>query len=338
MVVNKKKKGIIAASVAQLDNEVIKVWESSLKTTVEEVFLYYEPKQLSSLELHKKSFLTAWKIFKKAEKEDTIIFWQQLIGLYYGALTKIFHPFRPKSQSLILTFIHKEKKGLIGSFFKLFLKFSLSSKEITKVISHSTSEVDLYKKTFPLVSEKFTFCLLGEGTKSRAYTKKKGYYFSGGASNRDYQTPIKAFGTNGKCLVIACRPESIEGLEIPKNVKAYHNAYGEKFLSLISNSKAAIIAVENNKISSGQLVLLNAMRFGKPIIATKGDCMSDYLDPSYAVLVKPNSVKDLKNAITKLEHDPELLKKMSKCAYLFYNRNFTIEKYAKRISNIILNL
>jgi len=330
-----KEKKITVASIAQLDNNVIRVWEENFNARVEEIFIYKKPTRESTIKFHVNCIKVAWKVLKKSDKEDNIILWQQFIGIYYGVFTRIFHAFKNPTQCLVLTFIFMERKGLLGKMYKSFIKYAISSPSISKLVSHSEAEVNFLKKTFPSLANKFEFCLLGEGSSIKFNDKNKSYFFSGGSSNRDYKTLIEAFQKNKKPLMIACKNENIEGLKFPENVKIHYNAYGENFISLICASKAAIVLVKDNRVSSGQLVVLNAMRCGKPIIATNGAGMINYLNPSYSILVEPFSVRALCEAVNKIDNDPELEREMAKNAYDHYNEFFTIEKYALRIYEIL---
>jgi glycosyltransferase involved in cell wall biosynthesis len=330
-------KKILIVSIAKIDSVVIESIEKETCQNCDELFIYPKPARVSDLKRHLDCFLMAVKTIKKRKDYDSIIFWQQFIGLYYNVLCKLLL-IRKFPKSIILTIIYIKRFGFSGKLYHWFYKSAFRSKYISKLICHSSSERKYYLEEFgnDLVN-KIIFCKLGEGIilPRDAKTNGERYYFSGGSSNRDYKTLIKAFdGTNEK-LIIACKPENVADINVPENVKIVFNTYDDGFSNLMKNSYSVILPIADPTISSGQLVLLNSMKYAKSTIVTTGNCMADYIDKSYALEVEAKSVEDLRKAVALLSTNSKLNEFMSENAYNHYCYSYSIDKYGKRIGQII---
>jgi glycosyltransferase involved in cell wall biosynthesis len=334
----KETQGILIVSIAKLDNILIEIIEGQTGKKCIELYKYPRPARVSDLKRHIDCLMVAYKAFRLRNKYSDIIFWQQFIGLYYNVLCYLLLT-REVPRAMVLTVIYIRRNGLLGNLYHLLFKKAFRSKYIDKLICHSSSERKYYLGQFGQdLTKRIVFCKLGEGliTENLNRPPQKKYFFSGGSSNRDYGTLINAFKELDEQLVIACKPENIDNYEIPSNVTVLHNAYGEGFTNLIKDAYSIILTISDPTISSGQLVLLNAMRYGKSSIVTGGNCMSDYIDKSYAIEIPANSTDDIKNAVTFLSANPELNHSMSENAYNCYCENYSIDKYAENIAGLIL--
>ncbi len=64
-----------------------------------------------------------------------------------------------------------------------------------------------------------------------------------------------------------------------------------------------IIPIKDPNISAGQLVALQALQLGKPIIATRCSGLKDYLVDGVTALVINNDIQDLHKCLEKLSDD-----------------------------------
>ncbi|HYX09036.1 MAG TPA: glycosyltransferase [Bacteroidales bacterium] len=195
-------------------------------------------------------------------------------------------------------------------------------------------ETERYRKDFNFKQkEKFKFIMLGEGNPIESENKPvERYFFSGGKSNREFLSLIEAFGQIDEKLIICTDQQSIQNKGNLSLIEIYFNKPREDFYRYIENSFAVIITVEDPEISSGQLVLLHALRYGKPVIVTEGPCMQDYILDNYAYFIKHRDVHSLKNIIKELAINQRQYSEMSKKARESYLKYFSIDKYLERIA------
>ena len=87
-----------------------------------------------------------------------------------------------------------------------------------------------------------------------------------------------------------------------------------------------------NEGSSNAIV--EAMASGLPIVSSDIPAVRDQCDSSFSILIDPNNVEHIGNAIASIIYDDEILQTMSKNAIL-YSKKYTLSNRAKNISNFL---
>ena len=216
-----------------------------------------------------KYFLLPMRIFLKRKAYKTVLAWQQFYGLI---LAFYFGLFRIKNAPdiTVMTFIYKEKASWLGKVYFRFIHFILHSGYISRVIVFSKDEITYYSQLFGVPESLFAFVELGvedERDRLKAHISNGDYYVSAGRSNRDYSFLVDAWKNQGTQLKIICDAFSCNSAD---NIRVLGNCFGDDYLKEIAGCKAVIVPLKDENISSGQLVALHAMMFGKPLIVTKG--------------------------------------------------------------------
>jgi glycosyltransferase involved in cell wall biosynthesis len=334
------QKKILLAANCRVEKVVIDAIE---KITNESLHLDYidsiDQNGINFLRRHFSDFLVACRTLYFCKNYEKIIFWQQFIGIYYILLSKFFF-YRNLPPAIILTFIFIERKGLLGKIHKWLVRQVVSAKSIKYIICHSSTEKKYYSEQFDHSSaHKFLFMPVGTGVgKNKFEIEDRGYFFSGGKSNRDYKVLFEAFAKVKERIIVACQPYDIAGLAVPSNVKIVHGAYGDDFIRLMACSKAVVITLKDPNVSAGQLVLLDAMRVEKMAIVNKGNCMDDYADDQFTIKIRANDVSDLVKAVRLVSNGKYNTKKMGIKAMETYYSYYTFEKYGERLGNVILSI
>lgn len=286
---------------------------------------------------HFSYLILAKQAFLIENKYDNIIFWQQFIGLYWGYLSRIKGEIH--RNVFLIPLIYKSRKGMAGKIYKSFFNLSLSNPAIKGAICYSSTELKYYRRVFAKNRDKIFFIPYRQSSKIRdkntVTLQRNPYLFSGGTSNRDYSTLISAAEEIKYAFIIACTPKDIKGLKIPDNVRVFHNAYGEKFDSLVRSSYGVILPLKDTNISSGQIVLLKAMEMGKPIVATRSAGTIDYVDETCAFLVDPKSVEELQRVLKFIIENPEETQYRATKAKKRYRENYTIQKFTSSLAELI---
>ena len=118
-----------------------------------------------------------------------------------------------------------------------------------------------------------------------------------------------------------------------KNVKIYDNIFGDQYLKMLSESKALIVSLGNNNVSSGQLSFLNGLKAGKAIIVIENEAIIDYAKNEVNCLV----VEKNKNVFSKYIKGltSQKIKEIEEKSYDYFIENYTISKMAERIGEVI---
>ena len=224
-------------------------------------------------------------------------------------------------------FIHSRRvQRVLKVYFKLFY-----SKNVQFIV-FSKNEQELYRERLGLPKEAFVYIPYGdwkdEGLLSgRKPLKECGYFFSGGYSNRDYKTLIKAWELSSEKLVIAGSRNNLDLMEYLSgphdrqnaNIEVFLDISPDKFDSLLKGATACILPFKDDTGASGQTVALKSMRFGKPVICSRIKAMEEYIDEGVSGEILDNMELQL-----------------AKIAYVLCRRTDILEKMVKEQDRIFL--
>lgn len=288
-----------------------------------------------------KYFALPFKIFLTRGKFTQVLAWQQFYGLILAFYFRIFHV-KNAPEITVMTFIYKPKsKPVIGGIYDKFMRYIVTSKYIRRFIVFSESEREHYSRLFGVSQEKFlTLKLAIEDVKDnfqKEQTDEK-YLLAAGRSNRDYSFLIDAWKeigkTGGYCLEIVCDTLHERNTEF---ITYLDHCHGDEYLKELSNCYAVILPLKDKDISSGQLVLLQAMMFGKPIIVTQNDTVSDYVRDGFNGLIIEKSKDALFEAVDRLQEE-EFYGMLSQNARNCFENNFDIFSLGTQVGKILKNI
>jgi glycosyltransferase involved in cell wall biosynthesis len=280
-------------------------------------------------------FVFPFSVFLHRKQYKNMIAWQQFYGLILAFYARLF---RVKStfNLFIMTFIYKEKAGFAGYIYSRFMHYIVTSRYITKIIVFSSKEVDYYSDLFPLAKSKFTYIPLGiEEIKDLAEDKilqQEQFILSTGKSNRDYDFLLDALGNTQYRIKIIANSVKQNSFD---NVELYNNTFGRDMLYYMNNCFCVVITLKNTNISAGQLVILQAMQLGKPIIVTESAGISDYIIPDYNGIIVKKEKQSLINAIQQLYLDRELYVNLSRNGRIEYEKKYSMPEFGTSIGNCV---
>ena len=280
-----------------------------------------------------KYFLFPLKIFINRKKYKNIIAWQQFYGLLYAFYSRIFNT-KKYNKLIIMTFIYKPKEGFIGKIYYRFMRYIVQSKYVNALICFSKKECEDYAKLFDVPKEKFQFCTLGIdkiNIEEKQLPNEK-TIISCGRSNRDYDFLYQALKeTDYKVHILSdeCKLESY------KNIEVHNNIMGQEFLEMLDKSYIMVIPLKDKNISSGQLVILQSMQLGKPVICIGSNTMTDYIQNGINGFIIQKDRKMLLETIEKLYEDEELYNKVSKKEKEIFEEKFSIKVLGTQIADIV---
>lgn len=280
-----------------------------------------------------KYFLFPFRVFLNRKKYSKIIAWQQFYGLLYAFYCRMFHV-KKKNMLIIMTFIYKPKGGLIGKIYHKFMNYIVTSKYIDKFICFSKNECEYYANMFKVEKNKFVFCTLGIENievKNEEPLKEK-TIISCGRSNRDYEFLYKALSkTEYKLNIISDECT----LENTKNITIYNNIMGQDFLEMLSKSYLVVIPLKDENISAGQLVILQSMQLGKPVICTNSNTVIDYIENGINGFIIKKDEKELLELIEKLYNNEKLYNEISLKQKEIFKEKYSTRALAKNVGKYI---
>ena len=283
-----------------------------------------------------KYFYYAFVIFVHRNQYDKIIAWQQFYGLLMAAYCRLFGV-KKHFSLIVMTFIYKRKQGRLGQLYYSFIQFALYSKYIDKIIVYSQNEVNYYATLFPK-TDKFVFIPLGIDKITDVQTDKQleqqRYILSTGHSNRDYPFLFEALqdtGYNVKILANVLRPP------VTKHMEIHTNVFGRGMYHYLRHCFCVVIPLADTKISSGQLVMLQAMQSGKPVIITESEGITDYIVNGTNGFIIKKEKEALLASLHDLYTNDNLYRTIARNARLDYEQKFTTKHLGVHIANLLNN-
>ena len=280
-------------------------------------------------------FKLAWTLFRDRVNISAIVANQQFYGIIFAFFCRLFHV-KKTTKDIVVSFIYNKKNGLKGKIYEQFIKYSVQSKYVDKLIVHSESEIDYYSKLLNIPKEKLVFCPLGITDDSEAYQIRRfpllqeSYVLGIGNSNRDF-----AFMEN------ALAGEEYEVRIFSDKVEEHnnHNVHVKKGITVseyyeqLAGAFCSIIPIDNPNFSSGQLIMLQSYAFEKPVIITQSKVNDEYVENGSAIVIQKDKDELLK-AISMLRDQKVYSEYVSK-AKEFFDDKFSMYAMGCRLGKII---
>jgi glycosyltransferase involved in cell wall biosynthesis len=298
----------------------------------------YRTKVEKALRLWSGYIMMGFKTYLKRNNYDAILSWQWVIGLWYAIFLQLFLSRGPKL--ILMGFFYTKRKNMIYSWARYFIiKFALNA--VDYVFCYSNSEAQYYNNYFKYSYKKFLFAHLSVNThrqdiKTALSIPEEEYIFSSGSSNRDYQTLFRAVKDMNQKVLVVAKSFNLDKLLVPENVEVKFDIYGHTYRQLLWKSKFVVVSLDDVEVSSGQMVLLDAMLYGKVIIITDTPTTRDYVvHMENGILFKPHDHLDLKKKIEFILNNSDKRKEISKNARKAVLTNYSMENLAMKVSNLI---
>lgn len=243
----------------------------------------------------KLSYEYAQKIYRQAEGKEILCI-NPIVAIFLGNKNK-----QKRYKLTMCGFLFEQKKNKL--YYTLRKKFTQKAiKGMSKIIVYGSKEVEYYKKIFGK-NAPFIFVSYGidyfENQKYEGKLPNK-FLFSGGGSNRDYNTLLKAYDRLEENLklpmCIATNP-----LLVPQNksekVIILSDVVVENFGTVLGKAQCLILSLKDIELSAGHMVLLQALAEDIPVIVNRISAVEDYVTEEDVLFYRSQDVEDLKEKI-----------------------------------------
>lgn len=157
------------------------------------------------------------------------------------------------------------------------------------------------------------------------------YLFAAGRTSRDWPTLAAAAAGLDAKVVVVCSVQDAQRVAFPRNVDVLSDVSYARYRELLEGARGVIVPLEPHVYSSGQVVILEAMALGKPLITTRVLGTEDYVaDGVDGLLVEPGDVADLQRAIERLK-EPGLATRLGVAALDKVTQRHTLEHYVRTL-------
>jgi glycosyltransferase involved in cell wall biosynthesis len=159
------------------------------------------------------------------------------------------------------------------------------------------------------------------------------YVFAGGFSNRDYDRLLRCARMLPTVpFLIACSSLNTFAEEVPGNVEVVIDLAPAPFHELLAGARLVVIPLAEDVGSSGQMVALAAMQFGKALLVSNSAVVTQYIDQGVTGLVYDRiSDASLLDSLKTAVEDEPLLVRLGAAARSAYAERFTKSAYDRSL-------
>lgn len=273
-----------------------------------------------------------------------------VVGTHIEALIfGFFLVFKPKRRPslYLLGFIFTSRNNKIIDLLRK-IYFTIVFSFLAGVICHSTKEQEDYSRIFKRSRTRFIFVPYGlhlhgyeeyaNGSQLPLNSPLKHYAFSAGRSGRDYKTLFEAFASIDMPLHVVCDSEAaLMGCKQKGKIEIFRSCYDDCYFNQLKEANLVVVPLAVDDISAGQMVMIQAMAFHKPIILTRTPTITDYVKHAEeAYLIPPGDPDALAAAVKLLNDNPDLAAQLANRAYQAYITNYSMPAYVKHIVSAVL--
>jgi glycosyltransferase involved in cell wall biosynthesis len=110
------------------------------------------------------------------------------------------------------------------------------------------------------------------------------------------------------------------------------HCYEEANAIELRNAGIVVVPLSVANISAGQMVLIQAMAYRKPLVVTRTPTVEDYLKHDRnALLVPAGDAQALEAALDLLHSRPDIARRLGVAAYQTYLETFCMSAFARRV-------
>ncbi|MEW6402378.1 MAG: glycosyltransferase family 4 protein, partial [Chloroflexota bacterium] len=273
---------------------------------------------------------------------DLVVAWEGKNGFPYAFIRSLVGQ---KSPPLIILAFNI--RGVISHFIGL-AKFGLRS--VSRVVVFTPGEVEQYQQLLSLPPETISYCPHGwydpmlwydpeKVKKPEALARAGKFIFTSGRSYRDYETLARAIdGTEVKAKVSG-RAFNLAGIDFPKNLEVTGWLVERDFQDYLYESSFYVVPLQRITFAGGDSSVLQAMSFGKAVVATRAPSTETYIKHGETgLLVEPSDVEGMRQAILHLWRNPAEAKRMGQAARRQFEEHHTIDHLAQRVYSVALQV
>lgn len=210
------------------------------------------------------------------------------------------------------------------------------------VICHSTLETERYARLFDMRPESFgvvPFALNVERPPTLE-VREGGYALSAGRAERDYGLLSRAWAGMAMDLHIVCDTAApLQTVQPSPRIKLLRSCFGAEFLREIAQADFVVVPLKDPELSAGQMVLLQSMSLGKPVIISRTPTTEEYGEHLKTLyFVDYGSEESLRDAIRVLAGDHELRHRIGAAALRRYEDRHTVAAYTNGVLSVVERL
>lgn len=275
-------------------------------------------------------------LYKKSFTTDVLLA-NRRSSLLLGLLFRLHKPRRVKliGYEIIFNFKNNLRNKAVVQLWRIAVK------EIDKLIVQTSSERQYLADTFQTSKRRFETIPFYTEEAPYIGPTANGYLFAAGRMERDFITLLQALEQN-KLAAVLVADHSLKGILEPlksENVSIFYNIPRKQYLELLQNARMVVVPLFKGAAARGQVVILEAMKYGKPVLSSKVAGTEDYIvHGETGLLAEPENTAQLRSLIEQYFPRLDTLKQLGKNGFEAQRSQFSPRIFHQNYINLILHL
>lgn len=269
----------------------------------------------------------AWALFRRRADYDIVVTLGVRESMAYGLLCLLAGV--ASRQVMCEVFIDDARENLLWRL-KTAL-YGVIARRAIGLLANSRAEIESLAARYRVARDRIRFVPLNSTLADQpASEADEGYILAAGRSLRDYPTLIEAVRSLEYPLTIICGRDDTLPDELPPHVTVLREVGYAAYLEYLRRCTVVAIPLRATERATGQVVALEAMALGKPVIATRVAGTIDYVrDGATGLLVAPGDVDGFRRALSRLIGAPDFRAQLARGARAEVERNHSFDTHAR---------
>jgi glycosyltransferase involved in cell wall biosynthesis len=271
----------------------------------------------------------AWRLFRRRREADVVLA-QGPAAFFYGLLDRLM-PWNRRPWMAREVFIPEPNPASFSWRLKRAAR-RFAFRRMAAMDVAARDERRTCADYFALPEDRFQFVPFHTNVCQPCYCPESLYGLAAGRSGRDYKTFFQAVRDLDYRFVVVAPRADIVACEVPGNVELHCDISREQYLSLLHRAAFVVVPLHTLVRSTGQVVVLEAYAYGKPVVATRTLGVVDYVrDSETGLLCAAYDPQGMRQAIQMMIEMPEKRTTWGRAALEWVRQDFTFEAYAQRL-------
>jgi glycosyltransferase involved in cell wall biosynthesis len=242
---------------------------------------------------------------RRIAKADGVIAIFESQGLFLAFLRSLrIWPFTRPRYAIVATWLAMDAERFSPARLRF---YRWAYRGVDKLIFFSENQASVYRDVLGIPGHKLAPVPFGidvEHFAPQDVAEQDFVLAVGRDKGRDWETLFEAVRGTDLQVKVACRPEDLDGFDLPPNVEPLGFLPLDDYRDLTATAKVVVVPTKVRAYPTGQTVLLEAMALGRCCVVTDTPAMHEYVeDDSTAVMVPPADPAALRSAIEQVRAD-----------------------------------
>ncbi len=217
----------------------------------------------------------AWRLFRKRSHYDVVLTMGIRESMAYALLCAIFG--KPSKQVMTEVFIDEEKPH--NRLWRLKTRlYGFLARRAIGIITNSSQEVCTTADRFNVPQDRLRYVPLCANLPPQQCSEANPpFVLAAGRTLRDYDLLIDFARELDTPIVIICGQNDLCAIAVPDHVTVLREVTRETYLDYLRRCAVVALPLLRTNRSTGQVVMLEAMAMGKPVVTTRSPGTTDYV-------------------------------------------------------------